>query len=74
MQTTLEKAITKLQTLPPDKQEFMAAVILEELEKVENMSKEYIAALEAKELEGYQRQPPQEDEFGDWQDEQVWES
>jgi hypothetical protein len=32
MQTTLEKAISKLQTLPPDKQEFMAAVILEELE------------------------------------------
>jgi hypothetical protein len=32
MQTTLEKAITKLQTLPPEKQEFMAAVILEELE------------------------------------------
>jgi hypothetical protein len=30
--TTLEKAITKLQTLPPEKQEFMAAVILEELE------------------------------------------
>jgi hypothetical protein len=30
--TMLEKAITKLQTLPPEKQEFMAAVILEELE------------------------------------------
>jgi hypothetical protein len=32
MQTTLEKALSKLQTLPPEKQEFMAAVILEELE------------------------------------------
>jgi hypothetical protein len=32
MQTTLEKALTKLQSLPPEKQEFMAAVILEELE------------------------------------------
>jgi hypothetical protein len=30
--TTLEKAISKLQTLPPEKQEFMAEVILEELE------------------------------------------
>ena len=30
--TTLEKAISKLQTLPPDKQAFMAEVILEELE------------------------------------------
>jgi hypothetical protein len=74
MQTTLEKAITKLQTLPPEKQEFMAAVILEELEKVEKMSKEPIAVLEAKELEGYKRQPPQKDDIESWQDEQVWES
>ena len=28
----LEKAFAKLQSLPPEKQEFMAAVILEELE------------------------------------------
>jgi hypothetical protein len=59
MQTTLEKAISKLQALPPDKQELMATVILEELEKVEKTSKEPISALEAKELEGYKRQPPQ---------------
>jgi hypothetical protein len=74
MQTTLEKAITKLQTLPPEKQEFMAAVILEELEKVEKMSKEPISALEVKELEGYKRLPPQKDDIESWQDEQVWES
>jgi hypothetical protein len=30
--TVLEKAFAKLQSLPPEKQEFMAAVILEELE------------------------------------------
>ncbi len=72
--TTLEKAITKLQTLPPEKQEWMAAVILQELEKTEVTSKEQMAALEAKELEGYKHQPPQKDEFEDWQDEQVWES
>jgi hypothetical protein len=72
--TMLEKAITKLQTLPPEKQEWMAAVILQELEKTEVTSKEHIAALEAKELEGYKRQPPQKDDIESWQDEQVWES
>lgn len=70
--TTLEKAIAKLQTLPPDKQEFIAATILEELEKSEFIAQE-IADLEAKELEGYKRQPPQKDEIESWQDEQVWE-
>jgi hypothetical protein len=74
MQTTLEKAIAKLQTLPPDKQESIAAVILDELEKAQKPSREHIAALEAQELEGYKRYPPQKDEFEDWQDEQVWES
>lgn len=73
MQTTLEKAINKLQALPPEKQEMMAAVILEELEKAEAHAKT-IAALEAQEFEGYKRQPPQKDEVADWQDEQVWES
>jgi hypothetical protein len=73
MQTTLEKAIAKLQTLPPDKQESMAVLILKELEKTE-LSKEQIAIWEAQELEGYKRQPPQKDEFEDWQDEQVWQS
>jgi hypothetical protein len=72
--TMLEKAITKLQTLPPEKQERLAAVILEELEKTEVASKEHIAALEAKELEGYKRQPAKKDEIESWQDEQVWES
>jgi hypothetical protein len=74
MQTTLEKAIAKLQTLPPDKQESIAAVILEELEKTQKPSKEQIAVLEAQELEGYKRYPPQKDKVDDWQDEQVWES
>jgi hypothetical protein len=46
--TTLEKAITKLQTLPPEKQERMAVVIFQELEKTEIASKEQSAALEAK--------------------------
>jgi hypothetical protein len=73
MQTTLEKAIAKLQTLPPDKQEFMAATILEELEKSEFISKK-VADLEAQELEGYKRQPQQKDDIESWQDEQVWES
>jgi D-alanyl-D-alanine dipeptidase len=73
MQTTLEKAIAKLQTLPPEKQEWMATVILQELEKTA-MSKEQIAILEAQELEGYKRYPPQKDEVDAWQDEQVWES
>lgn len=73
MQTTLEKAIAKLQTLPPEKQEWMATVILKELEKTA-IPKEQMAALEAKELEGYKRLPPQKDEFEDWQGEQVWES
>jgi hypothetical protein len=73
MQTTLEKAIAKLQTLPPEKQEWMATVILQELEKTV-LSKEQMATLEAQELEGYKRLPPQADEFEDWQEEQVWES
>jgi hypothetical protein len=50
--TTLEKAITKLQTLPPEKQEWMAAVILKELENTEVTSKKQMTDLEAKELEG----------------------
>lgn len=70
--TMLEKAIAKLQTLPPDKQEFMAAAILEELEKSEFIAKK-VAELEAKELEGYKRHPPQKDDTDIWQDEQVWE-
>jgi hypothetical protein len=73
MQTTLEKAIAKLQILPPEKQESIAVMILEELEKTA-MSEEQIATLEAQELEGYRRLPPQKNEFEDWQDEQVWES
>jgi hypothetical protein len=74
MQTTLEKVITKLQTLSADKQELMATVILEELEKIQIPSKEQTTVLEAKELEGYKRQPPQKDDVESWQDEQVWES
>ncbi len=57
MQMMLEKAIAKFQTLPPEKQEWMATVILQELEKTV-LSKKQIATLEAKELEGYIRQPP----------------
>lgn len=68
----LEKAIAKLQTLPPDKQEFMATTILEELEKSEFIAKK-VAELEARELEGYKRQPAQKDDVESWQDEQVWE-
>jgi hypothetical protein len=45
MQTTLEKAISKLQTLPPDQQESIAAVILQELEKTAT-PKEHIKELE----------------------------
>ena len=67
----LEKALTKLQTLPPEKQEWMAAVILKELENTQIPSKEQIAALEAKELEGYKRQPLQKDGVERWQEEQV---
>jgi hypothetical protein len=63
MQTTLEQAISKLQTLPPEKQEFMAAVILEEL-KADVLWDETFANSQ-KELKLWAQQALKEIEAGD---------
>ncbi len=64
--TTLEKAISKLQTLPLEKQEFMAEVILEELESDTLWDSTF--ANSQKELRLLAEQALQEIEQGDFEE------
>jgi hypothetical protein len=64
--TALEKAISKLQTLPPEKQEFMAGVILEELESDALWDNAFINS--QKELKFLAEQALKEIEQGDFEE------